>query len=234
MPIAHRSDATVSISVMPGSGGASAPVTTPGSVSTTAPSRCTCGPRRAVARPRPTARDRRDWPKHCSNAPAVASASTWSTVAPVRRTKSSRSVNGALVALVVDAVEQRVVQAAHRSQPEPHREMRRLGVEPRQRPADRLDVGRARFERRVAARRVEIGTEHLHAVAARVAHDRVRRVEAHRLRVQQRGRELGRVVVLDPRARVHEVGEAHRVALGEPEVRERLELRVDLLGGRRR
>ena len=174
---------------MPGSGGASVPVTTPGNVSTTVPSRRTLG-RAVPSAPAAHNAERRDWPKQCSNAPAVASASTWSTVAPVRRTKSSRSVNGALGPFVVDAVEQRVVQAAHAPQPEPHREVRRLGVEAAQRPADGLDVERARFERRVAARRVEIGTEHLHTVTARVAHDRVRRVEPHRLRVQQRGREL--------------------------------------------
>ena len=69
-------------------------------------------------------------------------------------------------------------------------------------------------------------------MAARVAHDRVRRVEPHRLRVQQRSCELRGVVVLDPRARVHEVGEAHRVALGEAEVGEGLELVGDLLGHR--
>ena len=52
-------------------------------------------------------------------------------------------------------------------------------------------------------------------MAARVLHERVRRVEAHRLGVEQRGAERGRVPALQPRRRVDEVGEAHRVALGE-------------------
>ena len=59
---------------------------------------------------------------------------------------------GMFGAFVVDAVEQRVVQAAHAPQPEPDRKVRRLGVEPAQRAADRVDVERARFERCIAPR----------------------------------------------------------------------------------
>ena len=219
---------------MPGSDGASVPVTTPGNVSLTVPSRRTLGRAVPSAPARPQRRHRRNWPKQCSNAPRCRERLDL-VDGRTRPAHEIFEVGERMVgALVVDVVEQRVVQPAYRTQPEPHREVRRLGVESAHRPADRFHVGGARLERRVASRRVEIGPEHLHAVPASVAHDRVRRVEAHRLRVQQRGRELGAVVVLDPRARVHEVGEAHRVALGEAEARERLELRVDLLGGRRR
>ena len=51
----------------------------------------------------------------------------------VRRVKSSRSVNGCARALVVDAVEQRVAQAAHVPQPDAHRVDRRVGVPTRPR-----------------------------------------------------------------------------------------------------
>ena len=51
-----------------------------------------------------------------------------------------------------------------------------------------------------ASARVDVGRAHVDAVAARVLHEGVRRVEAHRLRVQQRRAERRRVVQLDPRA----------------------------------
>ncbi len=67
-------------------------------------------------------------------------------------------------------------------------------------------------------------------MATCVTDERVRRPEAHRLGVDQRRAERRRFVVLDPRRGVHEVGERHAVALGEAVVRERLHLRVDLVG----
>ncbi len=158
---------------MPGSGGASVPVTTPGNVSTTVPSR------RALGRAVPSA-------------PAAHNAERARlTEAPFERARGRERLDlvdgrartayevfevgeDALRPFVVDAVEQRVVQAAHAPQPEPDREVRRLGVEAAQRPADRFDVEGPGFEGGIATRRVEIGTEHLHAVTARVAHDRVR------------------------------------------------------------
>src|SRR5207237_9157358 len=73
-------------------------------------------------------------------------------------------------------------------------------------------------------------TEHVHSVTGCVAHDGVRRVETHRLRIEQCTRELGGIVELDPRARVHEVGEAHRVALGKTEVGEAFDLVHDVVG----
>ena len=76
--------------------------------------------------------------------------------------------------LVVDVVAERVVQAPHRSQPEPHRVMRRLGEEAGLRPSDRADASRTGLERGVTTRPVDVGAEHLDTVTARVADDRVR------------------------------------------------------------
>jgi hypothetical protein len=50
---------------------------------------------------------------------------------------------------------------------------------------------------------------------ARIAHDLRRRVKAHRLAVQERGREHIRVVAFQPARDVDEVGKARRVALGK-------------------
>ena len=58
----------------------------------------------------------------------------------------------------------------------------------------------------------------------------LRRVEAHRLGVEQRGAEGGRVVALEPGAGVDEVGEAHRVALREAVAGERRQLEEDVVG----
>ena len=62
-----------------------------------------------------------------------------------------------------------------------------------------------------------------------VAHERRRRIEAHRLRVQQRREELRRVVVPQPRRLVREQPERRRVRLREAEARERDELVVQLV-----
>ena len=64
---------------------------------------------------------------------------------------------------------------------------------------------------------------------SRIGHERLRRVEPHRLRGEQPCVERRGVVHLEPRARVDEVGERVRVRLREPEVRERLQLVEDLL-----
>ncbi len=72
---------------------------------------------------------------------------------------------------------------------------------------------------------------HDHPVTTGVAHERVRRPEPHRLGVEQRRAERSRLVVLDPRRGVDEVGEAHRVRLGEAVVGERLHLHEQLVGG---
>ena len=71
---------------------------------------------------------------------------------------------------------------------------------------------------------------HPHPVAAGVAHQGVRAPEAHRLGVEQRRAERRRLVVLEVRRRVHEVGERHRVRLGEAVVGERSQLHVQVVG----
>ena len=91
-------------------------------------------------------------------------------------------------------------------------------------------MGLERLERGAGEGGVEVGGVHDHTVAAGVAHERVRRPEPHRLGVEQRRTERRRFVVLDPRGRVDEVGEAHRVRLGEAVVGERLHLHEQLVG----
>src|SRR5260370_42211238 len=66
-----------------------------------------------------------------------------------------------------------------------------------------------------------------------VAHEARRRVEAHRLRVQERTQELGGVVVAQPCGLVGEQGERGRVRLGEAEAGKADELVVDTVGGGR-
>ncbi len=68
---------------------------------------------------------------------------------------------------------------------------------------------------------------HLHPASLRVAHERRRRVEPHRLRVQERAQKLCRVVATQPRRLVREQRERRSVRLREPEAREADELVVD-------
>ena len=82
---------------------------------------------------------------------------------------------------------------------------------------------------------MDAGVEHVgpqgrHAVEPGVGGERLRRVEPHRLRAQQRREERTRVVQLEPRAGVDDQAEADGVALGEAEVGERLDAVVDVVG----
>ena len=70
----------------------------------------------------------------------------------------------------------------------------------------------------------------LDAVVARIPHDLRRRIEPHRLAVQQRGAENVRVVALHPGRRVGDQREARGVALREAVGAEPLELRKGPLG----
>ena len=70
---------------------------------------------------------------------------------------------------------------------------------------------------------------HLHPTPLGVADEARRRVEAHRLRVQERAEELGRIVVPQPGRLVREQPERGRVRLREAEAREADELVVDLV-----
>ena len=67
-------------------------------------------------------------------------------------------------------------------------------------------------------------------MAAGVLDQRVRRIKAHGLGVQEAGAECRRVVVLQPATAVDEVGERHGVALRESEVGKGGQLQPDPLG----
>ena len=54
------------------------------------------------------------------------------------------------------------------------------------------------FERAIPFGCVDIGRPHLDAVAARILHELRRRIEAHRLAVEERGAKSGRMVTLEP------------------------------------
>ena len=162
-----------------------------------------------------------------SNAPAVASASTWSADSPTRRARSAIEVNGpsrSRDATIASASS--VADRAHRRQPQPHRRLRRVeaGALRRARSPGSSEAPASEQRQR--------GLAHLDAVPLRVVHQRLRRVEAHRLRVEQRRAERGGVVQLEPGRRVDQQREADRVRLGEAERGERLDLLVDLVGDR--
>ncbi len=72
-------------------------------------------------------------------------------------------------------------------------------------------LGWVGLQRGRGQRGVEVGGAHDDAVAAGVPDQGVRAPEPHRLGVEQRRAERRRLVVLDPRRGVHEVGERHRV-----------------------
>jgi hypothetical protein len=71
---------------------------------------------------------------------------------------------------------------------------------------------------------VHVDRAHRDTVLARVAHDLRRRVEAHRLAVEQGGGEDVGVVALHPARDVDEIGEARRVAFREAVFAEALDL----------
>ena len=87
-----------------------------------------------------------------------------------------------------------------------------------------------RLQRAVPVARVHVHRPHLDAVAPRVPHDLRRRVEAHRLAVEQRRGERRRVVALEPGRDVHQQREARRVGLGEAVLAEARDLLEDPLG----
>src|SRR3546814_6581061 len=63
----------------------------------------------------------------------------------------------------------------------------------------------------------------------RVLHDLARRIEPHRLRIEQRAGERRRLVTLEPAAGVHELGERGGVALRETVRAETLDMLEDLV-----
>ncbi len=86
------------------------------------------------------------------------------------------------------------------------------------------------LQRAVPAGEVHVDRTDLDAVVLGVAHDLRRRVEAHRLAVEERGGEHVRVVAFDPGRGVDQEGEARRVALGKAVLAEALDLAEAALG----
>src|SRR5262249_13620219 len=89
------------------------------------------------------------------------------------------------------------------------------------------DTNRISFERALRSTEIQVGRSHLDPAPLPVADKARRRVEAHRLRVQERAQELGGVVVPKPRRLVGEEAERGRVRLRKPEARKADELVVD-------
>ncbi len=77
---------------------------------------------------------------------------------------------------------------------------------------------------------IDVRRPHLDAVLARVAHDLRRRVEAHRLRVQQRGGEGVRIAAFQPGRGIDQQREAGGVAFREAVFAEALDLVEAALG----
>src|SRR5712691_11087328 len=77
---------------------------------------------------------------------------------------------------------------------------------------------------------VDVGQAYFDAVAHRVAAQRVDRVEAHRLIIEERDVVLDRVIVPEPRRLVCEQSERRGVRLGKSELAERDHLTEHLLG----
>ena len=103
---------------------------------------------------------------------------------------------------------------------------------------DRLHVGEAEPHRTLVeaaldAAQVHVRRPHLHPSPLRIPHQTRRRVEAHRLRVQERAEELGRIVVAQPSGLVAEQAERGGMRLREAEAGERRQLVVDEVRGLR-
>ena len=89
------------------------------------------------------------------------------------------------------------------------------------------DPHRAVVHLAVGVRAGDARRQHPHAAPLGVADEAGGRVEAHRLRVEEGGEELGGVSLPQPGALVGEDGERRRVGLGEAEVGEADQLRED-------
>ena len=99
-------------------------------------------------------------------------------------------------------------------QPQPQAQRRRAVLAP--------------LERAVPVARSHLDRAHLDAVRARIAHQLRRRVEPHRLAVDQRGAECRRLVALEPGGDVDQQREARGVGLGKAVFAEALDLLEDL------
>src|SRR5439155_15868048 len=89
--------------------------------------------------------------------------------------------------------------AAERTGPPPLRDDRLRFLLPQRSHVLEPDPHRVAFERALRLAQVHVGWTYLDAATLRVPHERRRRVEAHRLRVQKRAEELTRIVMPQPR-----------------------------------
>jgi len=120
-------------------------------------------------------------------------------------------------------------EGTHAVQPEPDR---RTAKPPRVRRLPRLAPPpsvRGGLQDRSGTAGVDVWPADLHPVPAGVIDQSLRRVEPHRLGIEQRGQERCRVVPLEPGTGVDQVSKAHRVALRETVAGERGELAVDVV-----
>src|SRR5271166_6844214 len=83
---------------------------------------------------------------------------------------------------------------------------------------------RVRLERGVPLRVIDVDWAHLDAMLGEVAHDLGRRVESHRLRVEQGGREHVRITALEPGRGIDKEREARGVAFRKTVFAEALDL----------
>ena len=90
-------------------------------------------------------------------------------------------------------------------------------------------IPRFPFNRAPDIAHIDIRQPQLDAVAHRIAPQRVERVEAHRLIIEERDVVLDRVIVPEPRRLVGEQAERRSVRLGESELTERDHLAEDFL-----
>ena len=148
-------------------------------------------------------------------ASACASASRSWALRPARRARSSALVNAAAARAAT------MRRAAASASPWMRSRPRRTGRSP---PAGGID------EAAVPVAMAHIDRQHLDAMRARIAHQLRRRVEAHRLAVQQRREKGVGVVALDPAADIDQQREAGRVALRKAVLAEALDLLEDALG----
>ena len=127
-------------------------------------------------------------------------------------------------ALGDDGLRLRLAERCHRGEPQPH-VVRATDAMPRDRLREVSEVGALRFlAHRIHRRAIDIDGQHRDRVPLRVAGDDRRRVEAHRLVVEEPDVELRRVVELEMRGVVRGERERGRVALAEPELGERGDL----------
>ena len=150
-------------------------------------------------------------PESARIAPASASASSSRRSSARACARSCTLANGDVAARRHDALRGLFAKTFHQAQAEPQRGC----------------IVRAAFERAVPVAVADADGPHLDAMLARVAHELRRRVEAHRLAVEQRAGERRGLVTLEPRGAVDEQREARGMRFGKAVFAEALDLAED-------